>query len=323
MALLLPYFLKEASTLAPAVDRLMWFEIGISVFFTALIFALLFYFAIKYRRRSEDEVPPQIEGNLPLEIAWTVIPAFIMAVVFVWGVELFIRNARPPANAVHVYVVGKQWMWKLQHPEGPREINRLHIPVGEPVELIMTSEDVIHDFSIPAFRVKMDVLPDRYTTLWFTPKETGEYHLYCDQYCGTQHSLMRGFVDVMSRDAYAQWLSGGMHHTESMAASGAKLYEQYGCITCHGTGKAPPFVGLYGSTVRLEGGQTVTADDAYIRQSILDPSSQIVLGYKPIMPTFQGQISEDQILEVIAYIKSLAATPGAQGAQPAPAKERK
>jgi cytochrome c oxidase subunit II len=323
MALLLPYFLKEASTMAPSVDLLMWFEIAVSAFFTGLIFVLLFYFAIKYRRKSKDEVPVQIHGSIPLEIIWTIIPTFIVIVMFVWGAELFIRDARPPRNAVHVYVVGKQWMWKLQHPEGPREIDTLHIPVDQPIELIMTSEDVIHDFSVPAFRVKMDVVPDHYSTLWFTATKVGVYHLYCDQYCGALHSTMRGFVHVMTRDAYEQWLSGGMRHAESMAAAGAELYQQYGCITCHGTGKAPPYVGLYGSTVRLEGGQTVVADDAYIRQSILDPSSQIVLGYKPIMPTFQGQISEDQILEIIAYIRSLKNQPGAQGAVTGPAKEKK
>lgn len=307
--------------MAPSVDRLMLFTIAVSVFFAALIFILLFYFAIKYRRRSDDEIPVQIHGSITLEIIWTVIPIFVVIILFVWGVDLYVQNQRPPAKAVHVYVVGKQWMWRLQHPEGPREINALHIPVGVPVELIMTSQDVIHDFSVPAFRVKMDVLPDRYTTLWFTPSQTGEFRFYCDQYCGTFHSHMRGYVDVMTPRAYEQWLSGGMRQTVSMAEEGAKLYESYGCVTCHGTGKAPPYVGLYGSTVRLEGGQSVIADDAYIRQSILEPSSQIVEGYKPIMPTFQGQISEEQILEIIAYIKSLATTPGPQGA--APAKETK
>ncbi|HEV2419258.1 MAG TPA: cytochrome c oxidase subunit II [Terriglobia bacterium] len=321
MLCLFPLFPREASTMAPSVDRLMLFTIAVSVFFAALIFILLFYFAIKYRRRSDDEIPVQIHGSIPLEIIWTVIPIFVVIILFVWGVDLYVQNQRPPTKAVHVYVVGKQWMWRLQHPEGPREINALHIPVGVPVELIMTSQDVIHDFSVPAFRVKMDVLPDRYTTLWFTPSQTGEFRFYCDQYCGTFHSHMRGYVDVMTPRAYAQWLSGGMRQTISMAEEGAKLYESYGCVTCHGTGKAPPYVGLYGSTVRLEGGQTVIANDAYIRQSILEPSSQIVEGYKPIMPTFQGQISEEQILEIIAYIKSLATTPGPQGA--APAKETK
>lgn len=308
---------REASSMAPGVDRLLWFTIAVSVFFTVLIFVLLFVFAIKYRRRSDDEIPVQIHGSLPLEIMWTAIPAFIMIILFVWGTEVFVRYARPPTQADHVYIVAKQWMWKIQHPEGPREINALHVPVGIPVELIMTSQDVIHDFSVPAFRMKRDVLPDRYTTQWFTPTETGDFRFYCDQYCGTFHSHMRGIVHVMTKVAYARWLSGSMHNTESMAATGAKLYESFGCITCHGMGKAPPYVGLYGSTVRLEGGQTVVANAAYIRQSILQPSSQIVLGYKPIMPTFQGQISEDQILDITAYIQSLATTPNAQGAEPA------
>lgn len=303
--------------MAPQVDRLLWFTIAISVFFTTLIFILLFVFAIKYRRRSKDEVPHQIHGNLPFELTWTVIPALIMIVLFIWGAELYVRGARPPVRAEHIYVVGKQWMWKIQHAEGPREIDALHVPVGQPVELIMTSQDVIHDFAIPAFRIKKDVLPDRYTTEWFTPTMTGTFRFYCDQYCGTYHSHMRGLVHVMSRPAYETWLAGQMRHTVSMAETGAKLYQSFGCITCHGTGKAPPYVGLYGSVVHLEGGQTVVADDAYIRQSILQPSSQIVAGYKPIMPTFQGQISETQILDIIAYIKSLATTPNAQGAQPA------
>ncbi|MGH9351125.1 MAG: cytochrome c oxidase subunit II, partial [Terriglobia bacterium] len=263
-----------------------------------------------------DEIPVQIPGHIMWETTWTVIPIIIVIILFVWGAQLFIREAKPPSDCVHVYVVAKQWMWKLQHPEGPREIDTLHVPVDEPVELVMTSQDVIHDFSVPAFRVKMDVLPDRYTTLWFRATQVGRFRFYCDQYCGTFHSHMRGEVIVMSRRAYAQWLSGGMHHVESMAAAGATLYEQYGCITCHGTGKGPPWVGLYDSKVRLSDGTTVIADDAYIRRSILEPSAQIVAGYKPLMPTFQGQISEDQILEIIAYIKSLATTPDAQGAQP-------
>ena len=313
MLCLVPLLPTEASSIAPSVDHLLFAVIGISVFFTALIFILLFVFAIKYRRRSPDEIPVQIHGSLGWEIMWTGIPIIIVIVLFVWGADLFVQMRRPPRNSVHVYVIGKQWMWKLQHPEGPREINALHIPVGQPVELTLTSQDVIHDFAVPAFRIKTDVLPDRYTTEWFTATKTGTYRLYCDQYCGTFHSKMRGFVYVMSRQAYAQWLSGGMHHVESMAAAGAQLYESYGCITCHGTGKAPPYVGLYGSKVQLSDGTTVTADDAYIRQSILEPSSQIVAGYKPLMPTFQGQISEDQILEIIAYIKSLSTAPGAQG----------
>ena len=311
----LPLFPREASTIAPQVDQLFFFELAVAIFFTALIFIVVLILAVKYRRRSPDEVPQQIHGNLPLEITWTVIPFLIMVVMFVWGTELFVRYARSPKRATEIFVVGKQWMWKLQHPEGPREINELHIPVGVPIELTITSEDVIHDFAIPAFRVRRDVVPGHYSTLWFTPTQVGRYHFYCDQYCGTFHSRMNGYVTVMKAEAYEKWLSGGMHQ-QSMAEEGAKLYQKYGCITCHGTGKAPPFVGLYGSRVRLEGGQTVVADDGYIRESILEPSAQIVLGFKPIMPTFKGQITEDQLLQIIAYIQSLATTPGAQGAAP-------
>jgi cytochrome c oxidase subunit II len=309
----IPFYPREASSLAPQVDAMFWLQTAVLIFFAALIFLLMFVFAIKYRRKSKDEIPVQIHGNLPWEITWTGIPVLIVIVYFVWGAQLFITQARPPQNSEHVYVVGKQWMWKIQHPEGPREIDMLHVPVGVPTELILTSEDVIHDFAVPAFRIKIDVLPDRYTTEWFTATETGRFAFYCDQYCGTLHSHMHGYVVVMSHQAYETWLSGEIPHTESMVEAGAQLYAQYGCVDCHGTGRAPPYVGLYGSKVKLPTGQVVTADDAYIRLHILDPSAQIVAGYQPIMPTFQGQISEEQILDIIAYIKSLAATPGPTG----------
>ncbi len=315
----IPFYPDQASTLAPRMDALFFFETAVLVFFTALIFLLMIIFAIKYRRRSKDEIPAQIHGDLRWELAWTVIPILIVIVCFVWGAQIFVTEARPPSDAVHIYVVGKQWMWKIQHPEGAREIDMLHIPVGVPIELILTSQDVIHDFAVPAFRVKMDVLPDRYTTIWFTATRTGRYPFYCDQYCGTFHSHMRGYAVVMSDQAYETWLSGEIRQTESMAAAGAQLYQSYGCITCHGTGKAPPYVGLYMSKVKLTTGQVVIADDAYIREHILDPSAQIVAGYKPIMPTFQGQISEEQILDIIAYIKSLATTPGPTGVPVQPA----
>jgi cytochrome c oxidase subunit II len=314
----IPFYPPDASTMAPQMDGLFFFETAILVFFAALIFLLMFIFAIKYRRRSKDEIPVQIHGHLGWELTWTVIPILIVIVCFVWGVQIFISEARPPSDAQHIYVVGKQWMWKLQHPEGPREIDMLHVPIGVPIELILTSEDVIHDFSVPAFRVKMDALPDRYTTVWFEATQTGRFPFYCDQYCGTFHSHMRGFMVVMSRQGYETWLSGEMRHTMSMAAAGAALYASYGCVDCHGTGKAPPYVGLYGSKVKLTTGQVVTANDAYIRLHILDPSAQIVAGYNPIMPTFQGQISEEQILDIIAYIKSLSTTPGPTGV-PVPA----
>jgi len=280
---------------------------GIFVFFSVLIFGLIFFFAIKYRRRSKDEIPPQIEGNLALEIIWTVIPAGLCVVMFVWASGLFFRNSRPPAASNEIFVIGQQWMWKVQHPEGIQEIDELHVPVGVPIKLTMTSQDVIHDFGIPAFRIKKDVLPGQYTSEWFTATKTGRFHLFCDQYCGTGHSAMIGWVIVMTTTDYARWLSGGVA-SRSMSDVGAELYVRYGCDTCHSRGKGPPFAGLYGSFVKLTTGQTVIVDDAYIRNYILTPSSQRVVGYAPVMPTFQGQLEEEQILQLTAYIKSLAKT---------------
>jgi cytochrome c oxidase subunit II len=323
LATFIPFFAREASRVAPKVDALFLFETAVTVFFSTLIFILIIVFAVKYRRRSPDEVPVQIHGDLGLELTWIVIPAIIVAVMFVWGAKLFILLARPPRDAVHVYIVGKQWMWKIQHPGGAEEIDMLHIPVGEPVECILTSQDVIHDFSVPAFRVKKDALPDRYTTVWFTADKVGQYPFYCDQFCGTFHSHMRGYVDVMPRSSYETWLAGEAAHRVSMVDEGAQLYQTFGCITCHGAGKGPSWVGLWNSKVHLANGQVVVADGTYIRNHILDPRDWHVEGYPNIMPTFQGQITEEQIFDLIAYIQSLATTPGPQGVPvPPPAKGR-
>jgi cytochrome c oxidase subunit II len=299
----------QASTIARGVDHLYYFLTAVDLFFTALIFLTIFYFAIRFRRRSEGERTQQITGSIPLEVVWTGIPLLLVTIMFVWGTSLFIQNSRPPEAATEIFVVGKQWMWKIQHPEGVEEINELHVPAGRPIRLTMTSEDVIHDFAVPAFRIKMDVVPGRYTTEWFQATKTGRFHLFCDQYCGTNHALMRGEVMVMDPVDYEQWLSGGIRN-EPMPQAGAELYERFGCITCHGTGKAPPFVNLYGHPVKLNNGQTVIADNAYIRESILNPSAKIVAGYPPIMPTFQGQVTEEQILQLIAYIQSLSTPEG-------------
>lgn len=300
---------EQASTIAPGVDHLYYFLTAIDLFFTAVIFLTIFYFAIRYRRRTEEDQPEQIEGNLTLEIAWTVMPLGLVTLVFLWGTSLFIRNSRPPAASTEIFVVGKQWMWKLQHPEGVEEINELHVPVNRPIKLTMTSEDVIHDFSVPAFRVKKDVVPGMYTSLWFEATKTGSFHLFCDQYCGTNHSLMKGEVIVMDPTEYEQWLSGGIRGG-TMAQAGAKLYDQLACITCHGTGRGPSLNGVYGKPVKLSDGSTVVADDAYVRESVLYPSVKIVEGYKPIMPTYKGQVTEEQLLQLIAYIKSLSTQDG-------------
>lgn len=304
-----PSNFTQASSWTSDWQNLFYFEVGIFVFFSLLIFGVILYFSVKYRRRSGNEAPPPTEDHLLLEITWTVIPAGICVVMFLWGALLFIRDALPPAASMEIFVVGKQWMWKIQYPNGRRDINELHVPVGVPVKLTMTSEDVIHDFAIPAFRIKKDVVPGHYSTLWFKATKTGQYHLYCDQYCGTSHSAMVGWVTVMELAQYVQWLEerGG---EKSLAEVGADLYRQYACSTCHDIGRGPSFVGLYGSSVRLSNGQTVMADDAYIRESILNPSAKIVAGYTPIMPTFQGQLDEEQILRLTAYIKSLAKQEG-------------
>ncbi len=295
---------EQASTIARGIDHLYYFLTAVDLFFTALIFLTIFYLAIRWRRRPGNEKPPKTRTLMPLELTWSIIPAILCGVMFMWSASLFIQNARPPRASTEIFVVGKQWMWKLQHAGGRSEINELHVPVNQPIKLTMTSEDVIHDFFIPAFRVKKDVLPGRYSSIWFEATQVGKFHFFCAQYCGTNHSHMRGWVYVMTPTDYERWVSGSVP-TQTMAQAGAVLYEQYGCVTCHGTGKGPPFVDLYGSTVKLDNGQTAVADDAYIRESILYPSAQIVAGYPAIMPTFQGQLNEDQILDLIAYIKSL------------------
>ncbi len=300
---------QEASNFAPNVDHLFYFLVSVTGFFTLLIFALIFFFAIKYRRCSPDEIPPRTHESFKLEALWIGVPFLLMMVMFGWGAEIYYQEHVPPKGAMEIFVVGKQWMWKLQHPEGKREIDALHIPVGVPIKLTMTSEDVIHDFYVPAFRVKNDVIPGRYTSLWFEATQVGKYHLFCSQYCGVNHSQMKGWVYVMSPADYERWLSGGVSG-ETMAQTGARLFQQLACVSCHkadNTGRCPTLVGLYGRPVKLTDGTTVTADEAYLRESILKPSAKIVAGYTSIMPNFQGQVNEESVLQLIAYIKSLRA----------------
>jgi cytochrome c oxidase subunit 2 len=288
---------------------------AVAVFFTVLIFACIFYFAIRYRRRSEQELPRVFHTGLTLEILWTVIPFGLTMIMFSWGASIFFKESRPPNNAMDIYVVGKQWMWKLQHMEGQREINELHVPMGRPIKLTMTSEDVIHSFFVPDFRVKQDVVPGRYSTLWFEPTKPGKYHLFCAEYCGTKHSGMIGWVYVMEPQDYQKWLSGGAA-PGSMADAGQKLFEDLACSNCHkpdGSGRCPTLVDLFGRSVQLSGGGTVKADEAYIRESILQPTAKVVAGYQPIMPTFQGLVTEEGILQLIEYIKSQGPKPAAGG----------
>jgi cytochrome c oxidase subunit 2 len=315
----LPFQPEQASSIARSVDELYFFLTAVTLFFTALIFSVIFYFMIKYRRRSPDERPKAIEGSFPLEVLWTAIPTLIVAVIFVWGSTLYFRNAEPPKGAMEIFVTGKQWMWKVEHPEGQREINELHVPLGRPVKLTMTSEDVIHDFFVPAFRVKKDVLPGRYTSLWFEATKVGTFHLFCAQYCGAFHAGMIGSIVVQQPDEYERWLAGGAPG-ESMEQAGEKVYQASGCPTCHladGTGLGPSLLGVFGHPVKLTTGETVAADDAYMRESIVLPKAKVVLGYSPIMPSFQGQLTEEQLNNVIAYLRALGK------AQPKPKEEGK
>src|SRR5579885_3381424 len=283
-----PLFPVEASTVAPSVDHLLFYLLGVSIFFTVLIFSAIFYFAIKYRRRSETELPPEIHGSTKLEIAWSIIPFGLAMVMFAWGAKVYFEIERPPDDALDVYVVAKQWMWKLQHKEGQREINELHIPLGRAVKLTMTSLDVIHSFYVPDFRTKQDVLPGRYTTTWFKPTKAGTYHLFCAEYCGTMHSGMIGDIVVMEPSQYAAWVQTGGAFL-SLAANGQAIFQQLGCPTCHQMetqGRGPTLIGVYGHSVPLEDGRVVTADENYIRESILAPTAKVVSGFKPIMPVF-------------------------------------
>jgi cytochrome c oxidase subunit II len=305
MLLTLPLFPEEASAVASRVDHLFIFLVSVSAIVSALIFLCIIYFAVKYRKGSKANRETSDKHTLPIEIAWTVIPFGVFLFMFAWGVRIYYDEHNPPPNAVRIYVVGKQWMWKIQHPEGKREIDELHIPVGSPVLLTMTSEDVIHDFFVPAFRVKQDVLPGRYTSLWFRPTRVGEYHFFCSQYCGTNHAAMIGHVFVMEPSDYQSWLSSGTP-AESMASAGEKLFQRFHCDSCHKPGgRGPDLAGLLGKRVELQGGRSIVADEAYVRESILNPASRITAGYQATMPTYQGQFNETEILQLIAYIRSL------------------
>ena len=241
-----------------------------------------------------------------LEILWSVVPFLITLVMFTWGSSLYIANQRVPDAAAEINVVGRQWMWKIQHPNGRREINELHLPLGQAVRLRLASQDVIHSFYIPAFRLKQDVVPGRYSSMWFQPARTGEYHLFCAEYCGTYHSGMIGRVVVMEPEDFERWLGGTSG--ESPVEAGEKLFSDFDCANCHAAGsqqRCPQLGGLFGTDVTLQDGRKVKFDEAYMRESIINPNAKIVRGYAPLMPTYRGQLSEEQILDLIAYVRSL------------------
>ncbi len=315
----LSFLPEQASTIASKVDELYVFALAVSAFFSLLIAVVIFYFFIRYRRRAAGEVGDRAHGSMVLEVVWSIIPLVITMVLFVWGALVFIEMKTVPENATEYFATAKQWMWKFQHPEGQREINALHIPKGEIIKLTMTSEDVIHSFFVPAFRVKQDVVPGRYTTVWFEATKAGTYHLFCTEYCGSHHSRMIGSVTVMEPDDYETWL-GGAGEPAPPAVLGEALFEQYICNTCHfedGSGRGPSLVGVYGQEMRGTDGSVRLVDEDYLRESMLQPAAHVVEGYLQIMPTYQGQLSEVSLLQLISYIKSLGQPPGQATAAPA------
>jgi cytochrome c oxidase subunit 2 len=318
----IPIFPEQASTFAKDVDALYFFIIATSAFFAIGVAVAVIYFGIRYRRSHDNQIGARIEGNLPLELLWSVIPTIIAMVMFGWGASVFYHLRRPPDEAMHIYAVGKQWMWKFQHLEGQREINELHIPAGRPIRVTISSEDVIHSLYFPAFRTKIDAIPGRYTELWFDAQTPGEYHIFCAEYCGTNHSGMIGTVTVMEPSQYQAWLQGGgMEGT--LAQRGARLFNDLACATCHldtGQGRGPSLKDIMGTTVELTDGSSAIVDEAYLRESILNSQAKIVKGFQPLMPTFQGLVSEENLVALIEHVKSLSpnATPAAPAAAPAP-----
>jgi cytochrome c oxidase subunit 2 len=300
-------FPPQASTTAHGVDTLFLVLTLISLFFIVVIFLPILFFCIKYRRGSSADRSHPSNGSNLVEVGWTTLPTLMGLALFAWGAVDFFRIERRPANAIDVQVVGKQWMWKLQHAEGKREINELHVPINRTVALTLISQDVIHSFFVPAFRVKQDVVPGKYTSQWFKPTRTGEYHIFCSQYCGTQHAQMIGRVVVMQPRAYENWLRTG-EQAESIVRAGERLFHDRGCSGCHAVNSqfhAPLLQGLYRNPVPLADGTMATADDQYLRDSILQPAKQITAGYDNIMPSFSGHLTEEEIMQLIAYVKAI------------------
>jgi len=300
-------FPREASSIAPQMDALYFFLLGMTVTGLVLVGAILVTFSMRYRK-SVHPVATQIEGSTLLEATWTIIPLAIFLVTFVWGAVLYFRIYNPPVNSMNIYIVGKQWMWKAEHPGGQHEINALHVPTGQNIQLTMISQDVFHSFSIPDFRIKREVIPGRYSTVWFNATTPGVYHIFCTQYCGTNHSQMIGEVTALSPDDYKKWTeesTSGM----SLAQNGERLFASMGCNACHSgnaAARGPSLAGVFGSKLTLTNGSQVLVNEAYLRDAILNPSQHVTSGYAPIMPTYQGQISEDGLIDLVEYLKTLS-----------------
>jgi cytochrome c oxidase subunit II len=302
---------EQASTTAPAIDSLFMFITWICIFFFLLITFLTLYFAKRYKRRSPDEITPHMTHNLKLELAWTIIPSLILIVLFFWGFYGYINAQVSPANAIEIQAVGKKWVWTFEYPDGMRTLNDLHVPVNRPVRIVMTSEDVIHSFYVPTFRIKKDVVPGRYTEVWFTATKTGMHQLYCTEYCGKGHSDMLGRIYVDDDATYQKWLVEGDESLKTMPLPelGKLVYENRGCNTCHSLdgsrGQGPSWRGIYGQQHKMTDGSVVTVDHNYLRESILEPQVKIVAGYEPIMPTYKGLLRERELLGVMEYIRQL------------------
>lgn len=299
-------------------DHLLLGLLLVSAAVLALVFGLMLVYLVRYHVSSPLDRGAIAEKSFRFEISWTIATLVVFFGLFIWGSFIYVSVFSPPSDALKVYIVAKQWMWKVEHAGGQREIDALHVPVNKPVELVMTSQDVIHDFFVPAFRIKRDVLPGQYETLWFNARKTGAFHLFCAQFCGTDHAAMIGTVYVMSAPEYAGWLARN-GTSDTLVQQGHQLFIRFGCDGCHGgrgTVRAPPLQGLFGSPVPLSDGTTVIADEAYIRDSILQPDKQIVASYAPVMPSFSGVISEDDLVKLVAYVESLAPDAHPGGNQP-------
>ncbi|MGH9333379.1 MAG: cytochrome c oxidase subunit II [Vicinamibacteria bacterium] len=302
-----PLFPERASTIASDVDALYLALVAFSALFTFGIFVAILYFSIRYRRRSEDEIPLFTPPQHRLEVLWTVVPFAISFGLLVWGMDVYMTFYDPPSDAVEVTVVARQWMWKFQHPGGQAEIDELHVALGSRVMVRLASEDVIHSFFVPAFRVKQDAVPGRYTRIWFEATRVGEYHLFCAEYCGSKHSRMVGKVVVMEPDDFQERLRRN-EPAETPVSAGARLFAQHGCDSCHRERdgrRGPSLAGLHDSEVRLANGDRVKADYDYLRESIVDPSAKNVVGFRNLMPVYRGRLSEENILRILDYIKSL------------------
>jgi cytochrome c oxidase subunit 2 len=317
----LPLVPPQASDWAGPIDALFWTLNLLTIAFTALVAILVIALAIRYRRGNPVDRSNPVHTSHVLELSWSIGPMFLGLAMFVWAAKLYAgMYGNPPADAQDVYVIGKQWMWHLQHTNGIRENNEMHIPVGKPIKMVMISQDVIHSFFVPAFRIKRDVIPGRFTSFWFTPTRAGKYHLLCAEYCGTDHSEMTGYVYVMEPAEYQTWLETKGARTQdtqpaptTMVEAGKALYEQYGCGDCHdpeGMNRGPILAGVFNTRVRTRDGGSVLADESYLRKSILEPSEEIADQYQQVMPSYKGQLSEEQVVSVIEYIKSM----GRQGA---------